>query len=73
MQAFYYIAHIIFVEIISHNFSQRRLGGTPHEKWEEGFANNPHLSKELPFTKKEIKLALCGGRERRIIQNKGVV
>jgi hypothetical protein len=73
LQAFYYIAHIIFIDIISHNYSQRRLGGTPHENWEKGFLENPHLSKDLPFTKKEIKLALCGGRERRIIQSKGVV
>ncbi|MBD0380986.1 Mu transposase C-terminal domain-containing protein [Paenibacillus sedimenti] len=73
LQAFYYIAHIIFVDIISHNYSHSRFGGTPHQIWEKGFKENIHLSKELPFTKKDIKLALCGGRERRIINNKGVV
>lgn len=73
LQAFYYIAHIIFVDIISHNLSHSRMGGTPHQIWEKAFANDPSLIKELPFSKKEITLALCGGREKRIIQNKGIM
>ncbi|CAG7652906.1 hypothetical protein PAESOLCIP111_06668 [Paenibacillus solanacearum] len=73
LQAFYYIAHIIFVDIISHNWSHSRMGGTPHQIWEKAFADDPSLIKELPFSKKEITLALCGGREKRIIQNKGIM
>ncbi|TNJ63772.1 DDE-type integrase/transposase/recombinase [Paenibacillus hemerocallicola] len=73
LQAFYYIAHIIFVDIISHNWSHSRMGGTPHQIWEKAFADDPSLIKELPFSKKEITLALCEGREKRIIQNKGIM
>ena len=74
LQAFYYIAHIIFVDIISHNFTHSRIiGKTPHEIWEQGLKDNPHLTLDMPWTKKEIKLALGGGTERRIISNKGVV
>ncbi|WP_079908700.1 Mu transposase C-terminal domain-containing protein [Paenibacillus sp. 32352] len=73
LQAFYYIAHIIFVDIISHNWSHSRMGGTPHQIWEKAFSEDPSLIKELPFSKKEITLALCGGREKRMIQNKGIV
>jgi putative transposase len=74
LQAFYYIAHIIFVDIISHNFSHSRIiGRTPHEIWEQGLKDNPHLSLDMPWTKKEIKIALGGGTERRVISNKGVV
>jgi putative transposase len=72
LQAFYYIAHIIFVDIISHNWSHSRIGGTPHQIWERAFAEDPSLVKELPFTKKEIKLALCGGSKKRKIQSEGV-
>ncbi|MDQ0897496.1 Mu transposase C-terminal domain-containing protein [Paenibacillus sp. V4I7] len=72
LQAFYYIAHIIFVDIISHNWSHSRIGGTPHQIWERAFAEDPSLIKELPFTKKEIKLALCGGSKKRKIQSEGV-
>lgn len=72
LQAFYYIAHIIFVDIISHNWSHSRMGGTPHQIWEKAFSDDPSLIKELPFSKKEITLALCGGREKRKIQNKGI-
>jgi putative transposase len=62
------------VDIISHNFSHSRIvGGTPHEIWEQGLKDNPHLSLDMPWTKKEIKIALGGGTERRIISNKGVV
>jgi putative transposase len=73
LQAFYYIAHIIFVDIISHNWSHSRIGGTPHQIWERAFLEDPSLIKELPFTKKDIKLALCGGHEKRKIQSKGVI
>lgn len=73
LQAFYYIAHIIFIDIISHNWSHSRMGGTPHQIWEEAFANDPSLIKELPFSRREVTLALCGGREKRVIQNKGII
>jgi putative transposase len=73
LQAFYYIAHIIFVDIISHNWSHSRIGGTPHHIWERAFLEDPSLIKELPFTKKDMKLALCGGHEKRKIQSKGVI
>ncbi|MEK4236215.1 Mu transposase C-terminal domain-containing protein [Paenibacillus sp. FSL H7-0714] len=72
LQAIYYIAHIIFVDIISHNLSHTRMGGTPHQKWKNAFENDPSLTKDLPFSKKEITLILCGGREKRIIQNRGI-
>jgi putative transposase len=73
LQAFYYIAHIIFVDIISHNYSHSRIGGTPHQIWESGFAENPQLQHELPFSKRDLKIALCGGREPRKIHGRGVV
>ncbi|MFD2613198.1 Mu transposase C-terminal domain-containing protein [Paenibacillus gansuensis] len=73
LQAFYYIAHIIFVDIISHNWSHSRMGGTPHQIWEKAFSDDPSLIKELPFSKKEITLALCGGREQRKVQNQGIM
>lgn len=73
LQAFYYIAHIIFVDIISHNLSHSRIGGTPHQIWERAFNEDLSLIKELPFSKKDIKLALCGGSKKRKIQSKGVV
>ncbi|MCZ8514345.1 Mu transposase C-terminal domain-containing protein [Paenibacillus filicis] len=73
LQAFYHIAHIIIVDMISHNWSHSRIGGTPHQIWEKAYDEDPSLMKELPFTKKEIIVVLCAGREKRIIQNKGVV
>ncbi|WP_284640793.1 Mu transposase C-terminal domain-containing protein [Paenibacillus silviterrae] len=73
LQAFYYIAHIIFVDMISHNWSHSRMGGTPHQIWEKAFSDDPSLIKELPISRKEITLALCAGREKRKIQNKGIV
>ncbi|TCM99385.1 putative transposase [Paenibacillus sp. BK033] len=72
LQTFYYIAHKIMVDIISHNYSRSR-GGTPHEIWEAGLAEHPQLQYELPFSKRDITIALCGGREKRKITNRGVV
>jgi putative transposase len=72
LQGLYYIAHIFFVDIVSHNWSHSRMGGTPHQIWERAYETDPTLVKELPFSKKEIKLALCAGREKRTIQNKGI-
>ncbi|RED89231.1 DUF7695 domain-containing protein [Cohnella phaseoli] len=72
LQAFYYIAHFIFVDIISHNLSHSRIGGTPHQIWESGISEHPNLL-ALPFSKKDIRITLCGGSERRKIQSKGIL
>lgn len=72
LQAFYYIAHYVFVGIVAHNVSHSRFGSTPHDIWKRGYVDNPQLDYELPFSKRDIRIMLCGGSQKRKVQSRGV-
>jgi len=68
---FLYIVHIALVDIVSQEFDRER-GGSPFKLWKDALINNPNLSSSLNQTVDELKLALMGGIEERMITNEGV-
>ncbi|QSO54069.1 DDE-type integrase/transposase/recombinase [Alicyclobacillus curvatus] len=70
-QTFVYMAHIAVIDLVAHAFN-KRVGATPHEKWLEGWASNPHLRNPLPHSFDELQFLLVTGRETRKLRNIGV-